>query len=165
MPIKPTTGKPLAAFAHGVLVMVEESKAQIVQVRLADLAGLARAYIDNVPFTITKPTPDCLLCATGFPISVRGNHYGTQSLGMIPPKRCLKLAPLQPRLRYVCPECRDMLCSWDCDGDGPDVLDLAAYSLRFLAALDAHPGPRPSIKLASRKAARLRGARRHDIGN
>ena len=33
----------------------------------------------------------CTLCDKGFPINEHGEHYGTQSLGMIPSRRCEKL--------------------------------------------------------------------------
>lgn len=32
--------------------------------------------------------PSCFLCEKGFPRRDDGIHYGTQSLGMIPDRRC-----------------------------------------------------------------------------
>lgn len=60
---------------------------------------------------MTKGTKSngCNLCDTGFPIGESGQHYGTQSLGMIPttPCRARKRAAARNRPRKrVCNKCK-----------------------------------------------------------
>lgn len=45
-------------------------------------------------FPATNEAGGCSLCEKGFPLRSDGEHYGTQSLGMIPNRRCELLPPL-----------------------------------------------------------------------
>jgi len=52
--------------------------------------GTACHAYDDSWWPCEKP---CSLCDKGFPINEHGEHYGAQSLGMVPSRRCDKLVP------------------------------------------------------------------------